>query len=291
MTAAPPASTEEVLALDCEGERLFGILHLPAAGGTNVASGVVIVVGGPQYRAGSHRQFVQLARALAAAGHPVLRFDVRGMGDSSGDMVTFEQMSADVRAAIDALSVRVPALDGVVLWGLCDGASASLLYLDEQRDPRVRGVCLANPWVRSADSHAKTTLRHYYARRILQPEFWRKLLRGQVAASAVRELKGHVRNARSSAGSSDSAPFHQRMLRGLKSFDGKVLLFLSGQDLTACEFVDRTRSDRHWQAALGRSTVTRSELPDADHTFSSPEARLAVETATVRWLASWSRLP
>ena len=46
--------------------------------------GVLIVTGGPQYRAGSHRQFVLLARFLAARGMAVLRFDYRGMGDSEG---------------------------------------------------------------------------------------------------------------------------------------------------------------------------------------------------------------
>ncbi|KAB8057318.1 hydrolase 1, exosortase A system-associated, partial [Janthinobacterium violaceinigrum] len=59
--------------------RLVGILSLPAAPGPR---GVLIVTGGPQYRVGSHRQFVLLARALAAQGVPVLRFDLRGMGDS-----------------------------------------------------------------------------------------------------------------------------------------------------------------------------------------------------------------
>src|SRR5262245_37346209 len=47
---------------DCEGQRLFGILSQPASPGRR---GVLIVVGGPQYRAGSHRQFTLLARDLA----------------------------------------------------------------------------------------------------------------------------------------------------------------------------------------------------------------------------------
>jgi len=54
------------------------------------ACGVLIVVGGPQYRVGSHRQFLLLSRRLAAEGHPVMRFDYRGMGDASGAMRGFE---------------------------------------------------------------------------------------------------------------------------------------------------------------------------------------------------------
>ena len=73
--------TEQALSVECRGESLLGVLHLPI---TPRDLGVIVVVGGPQYRAGSHRQFVLLARALADAGHAVLRLDVRGMGDSTG---------------------------------------------------------------------------------------------------------------------------------------------------------------------------------------------------------------
>jgi pimeloyl-ACP methyl ester carboxylesterase len=92
MTAAPPfaatlaeSTAEQAFSFSVEGDTLLGILHAPAIvrSGTT-GTGVVIVVGGPQYRGGSHRQFVQLARRLAHEGHAVLRFDVRGMGDSSG---------------------------------------------------------------------------------------------------------------------------------------------------------------------------------------------------------------
>ena len=283
--AAPP---EEAIAFGCEGERLVAILHPPAAGSAAGDVALLIVVGGPQYRAGSHRQFVQLARAVAAAGCAVLRFDVRGMGDSGGAPVTFEQSSSDLGAALDALSGRIPAARRFVLWGLCDGASAALLYVDERRDARVRGLCLANPWVRSVDSHARTTLRHYYAKRLLQPEFWKKLLRGKVGAGALRDLGKHMRAARAGAGNTPDLPFHQRMLRGLTAFDGEVLVMLSRQDYTAREFDDRTRADPGWCAALGRQSTTRLELPDADHTFSSPHAQRAAESATVCWLESWA---
>ena len=75
--------TEEVpLSFACQDCRLYGVLHRPRSRGR---SGVLIVVGGPQYRVGSHRQFVLLARFLAGRSIPVLRFDYRGMGDSEGE--------------------------------------------------------------------------------------------------------------------------------------------------------------------------------------------------------------
>ena len=75
--------------IPCGGERMLGILALPAV---PADIGIVLVVGGPQTRVGSHRQFVLLSRCLAAAGYAVLRFDYRGMGDSSGEQRGFERL-------------------------------------------------------------------------------------------------------------------------------------------------------------------------------------------------------
>src|SRR5450830_2034009 len=116
---------ERSLSFTCDGAQLFGIASIPAV---PAARGVLIVVGGPQYRAGSHRQFALLARSLAARGIPALRFDYRGMGDSSGAARDFNDVDADLRAAVDEFCARVPSLREVVIWGLCDAASAALFY-------------------------------------------------------------------------------------------------------------------------------------------------------------------
>ena len=110
---------ERALAFDCGGERLYGILSLPGHAASG-ARGVLVVVGGPQYRAGSHRQFTLLARDLAQDGVPVLRFDYRGMGDSEGTIRPFDDVEDDLRAAIDAFMAASPGLREVVLWGLCE---------------------------------------------------------------------------------------------------------------------------------------------------------------------------
>ena len=136
---------ERALQFGCDGEALVGILSPAAA---PAKRGVLVIVGGPQYRAGSHRQFALLARHLAEQGIPALRFDYRGLGDSSGAARTFEDVGADIRSAIDAFQAAVPGLQEVVLWGLCDGAAAALFY--GHQDPRVAGLVLLNPWARSA---------------------------------------------------------------------------------------------------------------------------------------------
>ncbi|MBK9363224.1 MAG: hypothetical protein IPM99_20030 [Rubrivivax sp.] len=104
--------SERPLTFEAAGDTLLGVVHDGAAG-TDV--GVVIVVGGPQVRTGSHRQFVHTARHLAALGVTTLRFDVRGMGDSTGDLRSFEALGDDIGAAIDALLRARPACGAS--WG------------------------------------------------------------------------------------------------------------------------------------------------------------------------------
>jgi pimeloyl-ACP methyl ester carboxylesterase len=111
---------ETPLTFQCHGEQLVGILHHPI---NPITRGLVIIVGGPQYRVGSHRQFTLLARDLARNRVPVIRFDYRGMGDSEGQGVTFEEIGPDIEAAIDILLSHFPSLKEVILWGVSRYAS------------------------------------------------------------------------------------------------------------------------------------------------------------------------
>lgn len=278
------AIDEQAVVFDCEGAPLVGIVSRPRAG--EPATGLVIVVGGPQYRAGSHRQFVLLARTLAAAGHAVLRFDYRGMGDSQGAKRDFLDVSPDIDAAIGALQRTAPSVRRVALWGLCDAASAVLLYCESARDARVQGLCLLNPWVRSGASLARTHVKHYYLQRFLQREFWRKLLRGGVALGALAELARNLRLATKSTRTAAAAqlPFQARMARAWRDFQGPRLLVLSGEDFTAKEFLEFAKQDEAWQGALAHPALQRCDIAQADHTFSASEARRDMERHTLLWL-------
>jgi exosortase A-associated hydrolase 1 len=275
--------SEEAFVFACEEERLVAVLHRGAEAATR---GVLVVVGGPQYRVGSHRQFVRLARDLAQAGVPALRFDYRGMGDADGAHPGFERAGPAIAAAVSAFCARVPSLREVVIWGLCDAASAALLYA--HADARVAGVVLANPWVRTESSEAQTYLRHYYLDRLRSAGFWRSLARGGVRPLAsLRSLWAHARAALRGSRGTVSRPFPERMLEGLARFRGRVLIILSGNDLTAAEFRDLVEASSRWRGLLARDTVTRRELPRATHTFSSHEWRAQVSTWTTEWLATW----
>lgn len=277
--------TEQAFVFSCAGENLLGISTMPEL---PKETGVLIVVGGPQYRVGSHRQFLLLSRSLAEDGYPAMRFDCQGMGDSSGDRRGFEAVEIDIAAALDAFIASCPQIKRVVLWGLCDAASASLLYWGSTLDTRISGLVLLNPWIRSERTLAQAHIKHYYGKRLFQTEFWSKLLTGNLGImQAIGGFFMSMKKARQMnqpEDREDTSSFQKKMLRGLKTFPGRVLLLLSGNDYTAKEFIEAVRADRAWAAAVFRTNVTRIDLPEADHTFSSAEWRGQVEDMTKHWL-------
>lgn len=280
---------EHAIVFHCGGCRLLGIATRPD---TPAETGVIIVVGGPQYRAGSHRQFTLLARQLAEQGIASMRFDYRGMGDSEGDMRNFEAVDNDIRAAIDALLKHEPAVRRVAIWGLCDAASAALYYA--HTDTRVGGLILLNPWVHTEASAARARLKHYYLSRLMQRSFWTKLLSGKIALSdsvgdLTKSAQGAVTGA-SPVASAPANPWHgspgyiDRMLDGFKRFQGEVLFILSGSDLTAQEFIALTQQDPRWKKLCCSPNISSETVKNANHTFSTRPWRDLVAVQSATWL-------
>ncbi len=103
-----------------EQNRLFGIITLPASVDPTRPA-IVISNTGIEHRVGPNRLHVQIARALAAAGYCVLRFDLGGLGDSDAPRGQAASSLADCRLALDALDARRLGSRYVVI-GLCSGS-------------------------------------------------------------------------------------------------------------------------------------------------------------------------
>lgn len=278
--------TEEPVIFRCGADDLVGVIHRPSAGIAQL--GVLIIVGGPQYRVGSHRQFTLMARSLAEGGFAVMRFDYRGMGDSDGQPRTFETIGEDLQAAMEAFSRATPGLERVVFWGLCDAASAVLMHAPS--DPRVCGFVLVNPWVRSSTGEARAYVKHYYGKRLLQRSFWAKVFSGEskplkAFAAFISDLRtAYSRRARRS--SDPATSFVERMRIGLQQSALPVLVAMSERDLTAREFDDLVNSDESWRRALSHRGVQIVRLAGADHTFSERATLDAATACFGEWLRS-----
>jgi len=191
----------------------------------------------------------------------------------------------------------VPGMREVVLWGLCDGASAAAMYAPQ--DARVAGLVLLNPWVRTEEGAARATIKHYYRARLFDARLWKKVASGQFDVKAsVRGLwqdLGKAFRPRPPAEASVSsgttapaaAPLPERMQHALTRFGGRVLVVLSGADLTAQEFADLSSRPGAWQKLLAAPRFTRQKIDKADHTFSRRPWQDQVSNWTRDWLRSW----
>lgn len=89
----------------------FGCGSLLLAGTLDTApgtTGLLIVSGGNEIRAGAFGGQADMAARIAAAGFPVFRFDRRGVGDSEGENRGFRHSAKDLSAAIEAFRAMVP---------------------------------------------------------------------------------------------------------------------------------------------------------------------------------------
>jgi uncharacterized protein len=280
----------------CENEDLVAIVHKGAA--INPRAIIIVVAGGPQYRAGAHRQFVSLARRLSDEGYTVMRFDLRGMGDSSGAHRGYEQSRPDIAAAIDTLIRIEPSVKEVVLFGECESASGILFY--GYRDVRVRGAILVNPWVRTEEGIAQAYVKHYYLNRVTSPIFWKKVFSGEFQplqaggsflSMLLKTAKGwaaaKITRTKDDGDEIDHLPLPARTAIGFRRFTGNILLIMSGRDYIAREFDEVVAMHDAWKGLLQDTRVSRRDLVNADHTFSNAVAKKEAQDAVVTWIKTW----
>lgn len=240
---------------DCADDILIGTLD-EAPGRT----GLLIVSGGNEIRIGAHRGMATLAQRVAAAGHPVFRFDRRGIGDSSGINGGFESSGPDIAAAAEEFRALQPQLARIVAFGNCDAATALALF---HQDTPVDALVLANPWTidradaepdaRDADLPPPAAIRARYLAKLKRPREWWRLLRGRID---LGRLWRGLRRARKKPGNE----LAERLGKALASATVPVTVLIARGDNSALAF----------RAALPRVAVT--ECDTASHSFADADA-------------------
>ena len=247
-----------VIAFECRGEKLAGTLD--EAQGT---TGLLIVTGGNEVRAGAHRGMAMLAARLAAGGVPVLRFDRRGVGDSEGDNRGYAESRDDLAAAAAAFRHEVPHLRRLVGFGNCDAATALALF---GRAAGLDAVVLANPWVVEDRDElpAAAAIRHRYAERLRSPRAWARLIAGGV------DLRRLAKGLRKIARSADET-LADRVIAAIAGWREDARIVLAREDNTAVAFA---------AAAAARDLATATEFVDtASHSFARAADAAALAAA------------
>lgn len=265
------------LTFACEGAMLAGMAH-SADGDT----GVVIVTGGVQVRAGAHRGFVDLADRMAAAGYPVLRFDRRGVGDSDGDDPGFRNSAPDIAAAVAALRTAFPNVRRVIGWGLCDGAAALALHGTALG---IDGLILANPWTRDSDGPVdlppRAAVAARYRERLTNPREWARLARGGL--DWRKAARGLLRVARPEA----TPKLARNIALAVQRFDGPILILLAERDATAQAFGALWKT-APFRPLRTRKDVTLATIADATHTFARAAESQEMMKRCLEWLGRGS---
>lgn len=240
------------LHFNCDGFALAASLDQAPA-----ATGLLIVSGGNEIRAGAFSGQAQLAARIAAAGHPVFRFDRRGIGDSAGENRGFRHSAPDLAAALAAFRANVPGINRVVGFGNCDAASALMLAGGSGCDALV----LSNPW--TIDDAADNTpppeaVRARYLAKLKRPSEIVRLLRGGVDLGKLARGLGQAARPRAVPSS-----LADEMRAGLAGYAGEVRFILASSDRTAQAF------ESQWDPTDPR--IQRCE--GASHGWVEPHAR------------------
>ncbi len=202
--SGPDAIVEEPL--DIGESHMFGLYCRPA--GMPAGQGPVVLFGnaGSVYHVGPSRLYVTLARRLARAGIPSVRYDLANIGDG----MTYEHVEANIPYPSDAVQRITEVLEFVrdglghrqaVLTGFCSGATQAFhAALAQREDSALRDVIMVNPKVfygehaGQQDDNLVMRRSSYYARAMRDPQRWRRLLSGDIDYRKLAQfLRGRLR--------------------------------------------------------------------------------------------------
>lgn len=247
------------------------------------APAVVFINAGIIHRVGPNRLHVNLARTLAGAGVPSLRFDLSGLGDSLAPRdergSILDWVRRDVDDAIELAATLHPG-GGIVVMGLCSGADNA--FHAATRDPRVVGAVLLDP-------NAHKTPRFYVHRYLNQArswKTWRSVLTGAPIARRVARLLG----ARTGNGAS---PFlapttlmpKEQMRTELERLVGRgarLLYIFTGGLSFRYNYGSQFRDA--FPGMIDGESVAVEYFGSWDHTFSDPEAQATLIALIDGWM-------
>ncbi len=245
---------------------ILGIVCTPNRSAQKATLTVIMVAGQPHTRVGPHRMFVEFARHLAEEGIRSLRFDCSGWGDSQGPTRTFEESRFDIVTVVQSV-LREDPDQQVVIVGLCDGATATLLSLPllKADHRKVLATILINPWIDQEQFEATPDRpSNEVFVRLKSKEFWGRLLgrnsQKNGASGGASQSSKLVRQGAEKRASDLS------LIHAIVGSNTTLLAVLSSLDLSAQIFSKWIDHDERLGQKFLKENIFRH--PRADHTFS-----------------------
>lgn len=258
----PTTEIRESVVLTNEGQKIFGILHLPL----DVVNPpcVLICHGLGGHKTGRYRVYVELAEALIRANIAVFRFDFRGSGDSEGDFseMTLTGEVGDALAALKYLQTesRIDH-DRIAVFGRSLGGAVAVLSSAAFGD--VKCLALWAPLFNGDQWKSE----------------WAKVSQGLTSeheSNELRRINGQI------AGLNFYAEmFSMRIDQALNKLNNIPLLLLHGEkdDLITIKHSELYVSER-------RNSSAETEfirLPHGDHDFTFTDERHFAIEKTATW--------
>ena len=243
-------------------------------------AGVLFLHGWSGDRTGPHRLFARFARQLAQSGCVCLRPDFYGRGLSGGiaSAASIARMTEDAQTALDALRKRLPSGAPVTVVAICSGCKVAIALAAANQDIAKLVLWSAESMgsLRSSATGMRKTANALstYARKLLRPETWKKILSGKVQTGIVTQalVKHETRSA-------EEAKREDTVLRLFRSFRSPILFVFGGSDPDASgssrAYADYCRSNKiphamHTVAHAGHSYYGEAwtrELIDVSQKF------------------------
>lgn len=227
-------------------------------------TGLLIVTGGNEIRAGAHRGMAMLAARFARSGTPVFRYDRRGVGDSAGSNSGFRGGRADLLAAADAFRLAAPHVQRLVGFGNCDAATSLAWW---GRDAGCGAVALANPWVvdSTGDLPPPAAIKAHYLAQLRDPRAWKRVATRGLSLGKLRRGLGMM------ATSQQPSNLTQHTLRAIAAWGDDASIVLARTDGTAIAYAAAAR-----RAGIVSHTIT---IDTGSHSFARPGDAAALEQA------------
>jgi dipeptidyl aminopeptidase/acylaminoacyl peptidase len=245
-----------------EGQRIFGIVHLPLTPPPH--PGVLFCHGLGGHKTGKFRLYVMLSEMLAKRGIASMRFDFRGSGDSEGEFsdTTLEGEVKDAQIALDTFR-SLPSIDSsrIGLFGRSFGGTVALMIA--KTSGPVKSLATWAPlfdgdqWVEQWQTLHAPGVPEEYRHEALK-------INGQVPGNNFfKEL------------------FQMRIEEYLKDIEHLPLLHIHGEK---DNIVTIDHADKYYEARGGMHHNTKFiRLPHSDHDFSHSKEQFVALDETVKW--------